>query len=233
MSDATTTTTTDTTTASTDTGAQSGDATQVQTDSTQTGQDTTQTGKAEEKPAAQADGKDQTESKGDGKDGEADKAAGAPEKYEPFKLPDGVVIDAQDSEALQAYAKENNLSQDAAQKIADLGAKQAEKFVTKLQEAQEARNTEWANAAKADKEFGGDKLVENLAVAKTFLDSFGSPELNTFLVSSGLGNHPEVIRLMVKAGKAISEDTAVQGGNPATAPTKDIATALYGNSSPK
>ncbi len=215
-----------------DAGAETGatDAQQSQ-DSTQAGQDTTQTGQAEEKPAAQADGDQSKEGKEAGKEGEADKPAGAPEKYEPFKLPDGVTIDPADDAALQEYAKAHNLSQDDTQKLYDLGAKQAQTFVSKLQEAQEARNTEWTNASKADKEFGGDKLGENLSVAKKFLDAHGTPELNKFLVASGLGNHPEMIRLMVRAGKAISEDNAVQGGQPASAGRVDPATALYGNTS--
>lgn len=231
MSDQTTATT-DTAAAPAQTAADSQATTgaQAQPDSTQAGQDTTQTGQAVEKPAAQADGEQDQGNGTDKADGE--KPAGAPEQYEPFKLPDGVTIDPADSEALQAYAKEHNLSQESAQKLADLGAKQAQTFVSKLQEAQEARNTEWANASKADKEFGGDKLKENLAVAKTFLDAHGTPELRQFLDASGLGNHPELIRLMVRAGKAISEDTAVQGGNPGTTGSVDIATALYGNSTP-
>lgn len=229
MSDTTATTaTTDTAATGTDQTGATGDETN--TDSTQTGQDTTQTGKAEDKPATQVEGDAQKQGEQDGKQADGDKPTGAPEQYEAFTLPDGVVIDPADNEALQAYAKENNLSQEAAQKIADLGAKQAQTFVTKLQEAQEARNTEWADASKADKEFGGAKFDENLAVAKKFLDAHSTPEFNTFLKQSGLGNHPEMIRLMFRAGKAISEDNAVQGGNPATTGRVDHATALYGKS---
>ncbi|OZI23745.1 hypothetical protein CAL26_09960 [Bordetella genomosp. 9] len=232
MSDASTTTTTDTAAAPAQ-GAtdQAAAAASTQQDSTQTGQDTTQTGKAGEQPAAQADG-DQKQGKEGGEAG--GKPTGAPETYADFELPEGISLDAEDSDAIKAYAKEHNLSQEAAQKlVSDLGVKQAQKFESKMREAMEARNAEWTDASKADKEFGGDKLAENLAVAKTFLDAHGTPELKKFLVETGLGNHPEMIRLMYRAGKAISEDTAVQGGQPATAGKVDAATALYGKSTPK
>jgi len=75
---------------------------------------------------------------------------------------------------------------------------------------EEIRN-EWAESAKTDKEFGGDKLPESLMSAKKALEAFGTPELKTLLNESGLGNHPDVIRFMVRAGKAISEDGFVSG----------------------
>lgn len=139
---------------------------------------------------------------------DADKPLGAPDKYE-FKAPEGATFDTQVIEQFSEVAKELNLPQDAAQKMLDkvapvLAARQAEQMQT--------ARTEWAEAAKADKEFGGEHLNENLAVAKKALDTFGSPELRTLLDTSGLGNHPELIRMMVRAGKAISEDKVVTGG---------------------
>jgi hypothetical protein len=87
--------------------------------------------------------------------------------------------------------------------------------------------------SKGDKEFGGDKLSENLGVAKKALDAFGTAELRSLLNQSGLGDHPEVIRFMYRAGKAISEDRFV-GGAPAVgkgAPKNfaDFADVLYSN----
>ena len=91
----------------------------------------------------------------------------------------------------------------------------------------------WSESSKADNEFGGEKLAENLATAKKALDAFGSPELKQLLNESGLGNHPEVIRMMYRAGKSISEDTFVgasQGSGAGKGQPKDFAgyaDALY------
>ena len=83
-----------------------------------------------------------------------------------------------------------------------------------------ARN-EWADTSRADKEFGGEKLAENLATAKKAMDAFATPELRTLLDESGLGNHPEVIRMFYRTGKAMSEDRFVTGQAAKGVPEKD------------
>lgn len=154
----------------------------------------------------------------------------APEKYE-LKAADGMTLDAVTLGEFEGLARELNLSQEKAQKVTDLGAKMAERWATSQAEAIQAASAEWAATSTADKEFGGDKLAENLAVSKKALDAFGTPDLKSLLNDSGLGNHPEVIRFMYRAGKAISEDRMVTGGaGPATAATT-MAKSLYPNQS--
>lgn len=158
---------------------------------------------------------------------------GAPEKYEfqrqvadaPTELDNAVV------EKFSEVAKELNLSQEAAQKVLD---KMAPVIQARQAEQIEAVRKEWGETSAADKEFGGEKLAANLDVAKKALDSFGTPELRALLHESGLGNHPEVIRFMFRAGKAISEDTYVgssQGANGVSRSTprdfSGLADALY------
>lgn len=151
-----------------------------------------------------------------------------PEKYE-FTAPDGREFDGETIAAYSEVARELGLSQEAAQKLLDrMGPQMAQR-----QEAQiQAVRNEWTKAATSDKEFGGEKLSENLSVAKKALDAFGTPELRDLLNTSGLGNHPEVIRLFFRAGKAISEDRFV-GGSATTAKARgpmtfdDAANALY------
>jgi hypothetical protein len=171
---------------------------------------------ADAKPDGQADG---------AKDG--DKPTGAPENYEDFKAPEGAALDAEVATEFKGLAKELNLSQDAAQKVADLGGKLAQKWAGQQTEAIQKAQAEWINGTKTDKEIGGDQLPANLAVAKKALDTFGTPELRTLLNESGLGNHPEIIRAFYRAGKAISEDRVLTGG--ATQPVKTPAKTLFPN----
>lgn len=167
----------------------------------------------------------QTDASTEVKEPEGDKKPeGAPESYD-FKAPDGASFDSAVVASFSEVAKELNLSQDAAQKILD---KVAPVMQTRQAEALEAARNEWASSARADKEFGGDKLAENLGVAKKALDTFGSPELRTLLNETGLGNHPELIRLMYRAGKAISEDRFVGSQQGGAAP-RDPAKVLFPN----
>ncbi len=148
--------------------------------------------------------------------------------------------DELDPEVLTAFgdvAKELNLPQEAAQKVLD---KVAPVIQARQAKAIEQTKVEWANQSKSDEEFGGESLTENLDVAKASLDTFGTDALKTLLSETGLGNHPEVIRFMYRAGKAISEDSYVgnsEGANPSGSRIpKDfngIANALYSNQQTK
>lgn len=163
----------------------------------------------------------QTEAKAD------DAPKGAPEAYE-FKAPEGASFDDAVIKAYSEVAKELNLPQESAQKVLD---KVAPVLAQRQAEQIQAAQTEWANTSKSDAEFGGEKLDENLGIAKKALETFGTPELGKLLNESGLGNHPEVIRLLYRAGKAISEDSFVGSGKAAKA-EKSIAQRMYPNMNP-
>ena len=166
---------------------------------------------------------------------ESETPQGAPETYE-FNTKitdDSSELDPEVVTAFGEVAKELDLPQDAAQKVLD---KVAPVIQAKQAKVLEQAKTDWANDSQADKEFGGENLAENLNIAKTALDAFGSKALKSLLHETGFGNHPEIIRFMYKAGKAISEDSYVgnsQGANPRGSNIpKDfngIANALYSN----
>jgi hypothetical protein len=140
------------------------------------------------------------------------KADDAPPVYD-FKAPEGVELDATAVDRFKTVAGELKLPAESAQKVVDLYADirkaEAEAFANQVQA--------WGDEVKADKELGGDKLAENLAVAKKAVDAFGSDEIRSLLDSTGMGNHPAVVRMMVKIGKAISEDGFVKGAPPTPA----------------
>jgi hypothetical protein len=156
---------------------------------------------------------------------EAAKPQGAPEAYE-FKLPDNAAMDLT---AFGAFAKSQNLTQEAAQSMLD---NLAPAMAQAQAEQHTALTTQWVADVKADKELGGEKAAENLAIAQKALKQFGTPELGKFLDETGLGNHPEIIRAFFKAGQAISEDTGLTGTKSVTGPTTvgDRAKVLYPNS---
>ena len=140
-----------------------------------------------------------------------------------FDMPEGVKLDEGDLTKFTDIAKELKLPADAAKKFVDLAAARevarAEAFAKQVED--------WGNEVKADPELG---KPEHLAIAKKTIDTFGTPELRDLLNSTGMGNHPEVIRMALKIGKSISEDTFVAGRNGGNAPPRDHASILYGNS---
>ena len=161
---------------------------------------------------------------------EQEQTEGAPEAYADFEVPEGVALDTEATAEFLNVAKELNLPQAAAQKVVDLGVQMAQKWA----DAQAAQVSEiqagWRTEAEADAEIGGEALPQNLAVAKKALDAFATPALRTLLEDTKLGDHPEVIRLLVKAGKAISEDGIVTASGAAPAAPKSLAERVYSNS---
>lgn len=150
----------------------------------------------------------------------------APESYTDFTLPEGVQIAPEVADNLKALAKDLDLTQDQAQKVADLGAQMSQRWAQQQTDALAKARTDWAEAAKVDTEYGGEKFNENMAAAKKALDAFGSPELTKLLNESGIGNHPEVIRVFVRAGKAIGDGKFVAGTKAAVS-DEDKARRLY------
>jgi hypothetical protein len=132
-----------------------------------------------------------------------------------------VELDKDVATEFESIAKGLNLSQDQAQKMFDLGTKQSEKWSASLLSKTAEAQAKWATDAKADKEFGGESLAENVGLAQKAMAQFASPELQAMLKAfdpktnpngASLGNHPEVIRLFVRVGKAMAEDKFVVGG---------------------
>lgn len=156
------------------------------------------------------------------KEGEGDaEPEGVPEAYE-FVAPEGITLDPAAVEAFAPVAKDLGLSQSQAQRVVDLyaGLQQSQA------EAQAAQAQEWAKQVTTDKEIGGAKWAQNQALIAQARDQFASPELVQLMEQTGLGNHPEVIKMFVRIGKQIADDGHVTGSGHATQPT-DYATEYF------
>lgn len=144
--------------------------------------------------------------------GDKPTVVGAPEKYA-FNLPEGVKLEGETLTAFEKFARDLNLPQDAAQKFVDREIaiqKDANEYAAAEVKKQ---GTAWETAGRQDAEIGGAKYEENLGVANKALDAYGSAALKEMLNTTPMGKHPEVVRFLVKIGKAIAEDKFVPAGN--------------------
>jgi hypothetical protein len=163
--------------------------------------------------------------KPDDKKADDDKPQGAPEKYE-FTAPEGVTLDAEAVAEFEPVAKELNLSNEQAQKLVELQTK----FVQKQQAQWDKTVETWETEIKADKEIGGEKMTVNVNHARQAITHFGTPELKAALDATKMGNHPELVRVFARIGKAMAEDTFVPGTKPSNT-GKSQADVLYGKQS--
>lgn len=167
-------------------------------------------------------------------EGEQNKAASANEtpaaeiKYD-LKLPEGSNLDNTWLEEWTNLAKEQKLSNEQAQKLLEKESLTVKSFFEAQQQQQQEQRNAWAESVKADKEIGGEQLQANVNLAKQALTKFGSEALMKELEATGYGNHPEVIRVFAKIGKALNPQGLVTAGTQAGPQKKSLADVFYPN----
>lgn len=138
---------------------------------------------------------------------------GAPEAYEDFKAPEGLKYDGQVMDAFKEVAKETNLSQTQAQHLLDKVAP----VLAQRQMAQIAEvSKQWAKRSQADKELSADwnrSMADIARVRDRFAkneDGSVDPDIQEFM-STPIGNHPGLLKLLARAGRAIGEGSFPRG----------------------
>lgn len=214
----------------TDTGNQGGDGSANDADILGGGDATNDAGDNTGNADASADvltGDDGQGKDGDNTDTDNTDTQGAPESYEAFTMPEGMVQDDALIEGISPIFKKHNLSQEAAQDFIDAYNTKVQADSTASQQASADMVTGWKNDLMNDAEFGGAKFGENAAIANKALKEFGTPALVKMLQSTGISNHPEMVKFAHKIGSLISEDgfhrAPADKGN-----KKTIAENLYG-----
>lgn len=152
------------------------------------------------------------------------KPTGAPEKYDDFKIPEGVSVDPEAIKSFHGVAKELGLSQENAQKLVDYQAGLMKKMDDAASAGYQEMQQKWREESL---KVLGPKAEEQLSFAAKTRERFGDPALNEVLKESGLGNHPAFVQLFVRIGKAISEDNLAEGV-PATEELS-IAQRIFGS----
>jgi hypothetical protein len=167
-----------------------------------------------------------------------------PPTYEPFKTPDDVPLDAErvgkftellsklevggkaDHAAVQAFGQE----------AVDFHIAEVTKAVTDYHEkavaSWEKQRNDWKELVIKDPEMGGNRLETTLDAARSFIRLYGGSteqqdEIRNVMETSGLGNHPAIIRLFSAATRELAEAKPLAGGRPVPA-TKSKTQTLYG-----
>ena len=152
-----------------------------------------------------------------------------PDKYD-LKLPEGSLLDPSAIERHAQRAKELKLSNEEAQKELDRDHETVKSYVEGQKAQLKKQSEEWVKAAQSDAEIGGSeqKLKESSELARRALKAFDtSGSFSQFLDETGLGNHPDAIRVFAKIGRAMGEDKLIHGGA-APAGTRTLEDRLYG-----
>ena len=161
-----------------------------------------------------------------------------PEAYD-FKAPDGLTLDADLLAEASPIFKELGLSQDAAQKLVDFYATKSKTTNEALAKTVDDMRAGWRNEIAADKEIGGklDSVKIELGRAKDKMSAETRAAFDNAMNTTGMGDHPGIVKGLYELAKLVNEGTHVTGGTPSplgqsrdgTASRPTIAGALYPN----
>lgn len=125
------------------------------------------------------------------------------------------------------FAKENNFSNDVANKIAEKANSYLSDYVKNQQAIFENEVNSWEDMIKKDKDFGGEKFQENVNFAHQVINKFASQEFKQLLNETGYGNHPELFKFIAKIGSAMKPDSFEHGSKQGGI-KKSIEEVFYG-----
>ena len=170
------------------------------------------------------------EGQGQKQEGEGEQAQKTvvPETYAFKDLPEGYALSEQQLAEVSPLFKDLGLTQEQADKLVAFDDKRALAAEQAGLEQRQGLVTGWEKSLREDATFGGANFDANVGVAQKALAQFGSPELSTMLKESGLGSHPEVVRLFHRIGQQLAEGQLHSGsGNQSR---KTDAEVFYGKS---
>lgn len=100
---------------------------------------------------------------------------------------------------------ENNLTPQQTKTMIDFAKEHFSSKEAAELEALEQQEAEQLEALK--EEWGDEGFNSNIAKAITVIDEFGTPEFKEYLNETGLGNDPQLIRLLANIGNNLKEDS--------------------------
>ena len=144
-------------------------------------------------------------------------------------LPKDSLLDAARVEAVTSFAKEKGLNPEQAQAILNQESALLADHIQNQQKQYDAQLQKWTSEIQSDPELGGANFKESAHLAKQVAEKFGTPELLKQLQVTGLGNHPELVRVFARIGKAMDNDKLIRPGSSSEGSKKSHADVLYPN----
>lgn len=138
----------------------------------------------------------------------------SPEDYKIEFAPD-TMVDETLLGRFQSWAHENKISLESATQLAKDYETMIKQQNMSLPERQAAAIQEqgqaWMRELQDDKELGGPNWGKTKHNIDAAMKQYGTDELRQMLDSTGLGNHPALVKTMAQIGKDLAEPTFVRG----------------------
>lgn len=163
-------------------------------------------GKPQGKETAEGESADKPLMTPDGGE-EAEKDPGAPEKYEPFKLPEGFALEGEEFEKVSSMLKGMNLSQSHAQELVDYFTRRMTDEKAAGLNALAARRKEWRAAIRQRPDFANERGLVQRGMRAVLTDK----DEKELFEDSWMSDHPALWKVFAKVGRLVGEDSLPQG----------------------
>lgn len=164
------------------------------------------TGEPQGKETAEGESADKPLMTPDGGE-EAEKDPGAPEKYEPFKLPEGFALEEEEFEKVSSMLKGMNLSQSHAQELVDYFTRRMTDEKAAGLNALAARRKEWRAAIRQRPDFANERGLVQRGMRAVLTDK----DEKELFEDSWMSDHPALWKVFAKIGRLVGEDSLPQG----------------------
>lgn len=185
------------------------------------------------------------ESTKENKEGSQSAEPAPPPTYDTFTLPEGVTLVPERVQEftslltkLETEGKADHATvQKFGQEAVNFYVAEVQKAVTEinsnLQNSWKQQKNEWKETFLKDPEIGGERSQTTVDSALKFVRTHGGTaeqqqEFKSLMETSGLGNHPVMIRLLARAGEAMSEGKPLAAQKPATTSVRSKVQTMYG-----
>ena len=148
----------------------------------------------------------------------AEKPPEQPEKpkYEPFKLPDGVTADEKRLDSFRDIASRHGLDQNSAQELLDMHLNAIQAYAAQAEQAAVQAKTDrirgWRQNSLGDEQIGGSGHHTAMMAAARMRDLLvpdaRKEAFTAMLEETGIGDHPEFIRIFHNAARLFDEPAA-------------------------
>jgi hypothetical protein len=161
----------------------------------------------------------------------------APEEYAEFTVSEGWAMDEAQTADFKSFAKEQDLTQEQAQKVLEYGGAKIKEMVEAPYKTWRETQEKWQAEVKADLEIGGTKFEQSIKDAALVFEPgesnpfVGSAQeakaLREALNTTGAGNNPAIVKMFVKMGRLLAEPGTLAGKPAAMDRQGDILAKMY------
>lgn len=146
-----------------------------------------------------------------------------------LKLPEGSLLKSAEVEKIAQIAKERGFSNEQAQLLLNEKDAAVREFADSQQkDIKQKIEVEWVKEIQNDKEMGGANYGKTVETAKRVIQRFDPDgSFSKVLDSTGLGNHPGLVKVLARIGAQMSDDQFIKA--PAVdKKNKSLVERIYG-----